>query len=537
MSGSEPVSRRRPSRGRSSYVAESAVGRPAESGGELRQKPATKPQSRSIPIAAFVLFVAIAGAPLPFGSRDATTVALWCGLLGIGLLFAPLRHLRGPHFVLLAGIGLVTLCYGFVLHEQVAIHPWIAAFNPIWARASALLGQPLTPSVSIVRDEPLYALGAPLSALLALTLGLIVGAERAQARRALLVMAWAGAGYAVYGILSLLIDPAMILWREKTAYVGSLTGTFINRNTAATYFGSCAAVWLVLLMESVRERLPRGPIVWRKAPGYILGDTPRDLAVRFVMLFVCLAALFMTSSRGGAIFSLLGFVVAFVLFFRRDLPRARGLAVAVVAAASVALILLQFMGGNVGYRLDVQGLADGGRLSVYRSTLRIIADNPWFGTGLGTFAWAFPPYRSTDISMQGVWDRAHSTPLELTAELGIPLALVVAFAWLVALAILWRALRGSRRNAGVPLAALTVALIALLHSSIDFSLQVTGYAIVVFALVGIGLAQSFGRDGEPRPDLSRSASTRQSIFSQDGVQDARPRGSSPQGRIKSRGPL
>src|SRR4051812_18552442 len=69
-------------------------------------------------------------------------------------------------------------------------------------------------------------------------------------------MAWAGAAYAGYGIFSLLVEPRMILWRGKTAYVGNLTGTFINRNTAATYFGSCAAVWLVLLMESVTRQVP-----------------------------------------------------------------------------------------------------------------------------------------------------------------------------------------------------------------------------------------------------------------------------------------
>jgi hypothetical protein len=37
---------------------------------------------------AFILFAAIAGAPLPFGSRDRATVAFWCGLLGVGITSA-----------------------------------------------------------------------------------------------------------------------------------------------------------------------------------------------------------------------------------------------------------------------------------------------------------------------------------------------------------------------------------------------------------------------------------------------------------------
>jgi hypothetical protein len=60
-------------------------------------------------------------------------------------------------------------------------------------------------------------------------------------------------------------------------------------------------------------------------------------------------------------------------------------------------------------------------------------------------------------------------------------------------------LRGSRRTALVPLSALAVALIALLHSSIDFSLQVSGYAIVVFALVGVALGFVFGDEASDTP--------------------------------------
>ena len=37
-----------------------------------------------------------------------------------------------------------------------------------------------------------------------------------------------------------------------------------------------------------------------------------------------------------------------------------------------------------------------------------------------------------------------------------------------------------------------VSPIALLHSSIDFSLQIAGYSIVVVALLGLGVAQSRG---------------------------------------------
>jgi hypothetical protein len=450
--------------------------------------------SQSNRFASIILFIAIAGAPLPFGSRDPITVAFWCFLLGLGLLFASTRQLRSGHFLLLGGIAFVIACYGFVLHEQLADHPWMASPNPIWAKASELLGRRLPPSVSIIRGEPFYALGAPLANMLALVLGLIVGADREYARRALQVMVWAGVGYAAYGTWSLIFEPTVLLWRERAVDTGGdLAATFVNRNTAAVYFGSCAVAWLVLLIARVRGRLPAGPIVWAKLAQHIISETSgeKQIIIRFCMFFVCLTAMFMTGSRGGVILSLFAMVVAFIVFFRRDLPRVISLLLAAVGAGAVALVLLQFLGGNVEARIEAQGLVDQGRFAAYQSTLRIITDYPWFGTGLGTFTSIFPAYRNGNISIFGVWNVAHSTPLELAAELGIPLALVIVVSWIVILLVLIRGTRRSRRDTVVPLAALAVSLIALLHSSIDFSLQVSGYAIVVFALVGVGLAQSF----------------------------------------------
>lgn len=444
----------------------------------------------------YILFAVIAGAPLPFGSFSATAISFWCIILGFAALAASLstHQLRVGHLALLAGIAFIVMSYAFVLHEQLADHPWIATPHPLWAQASQALGVTLQPSVSIARDEPLFALGAPLASLLALVSGLMVGTDRHRAYQILQVIAWSGAVYAAYGILSFLIEPTMILWRDKRAYLGSVTATFINRNTAAAYFGSCAVVWFTLLLDQVRHHLRTRQIIWKKVPERILSKTPRAIIISFSMLFVCLMAMFLTGSRAGVVLSLLALIITFTVFFRRDLPRRTGVWIALAGGGTVALVLLQFMGGVVSNRFDVQGLADEGRLAAYRSTLRMIADYPWFGTGLGTFAWSFPAYRSPDISLSGVWDIAHSTPLELAAELGLPLAGAICFGWVVMLAVLIRGIRTRRSDTRIPLAAFSVSTIAILHSCVDFSLQIPGYAIVIFALVGAGLAQSFSSE-------------------------------------------
>ena len=457
--------------------------------------------------ASWLLFAAVAGAPLPFGSTDPTAIAFWCIVLGLALMMASPRDLDRRHLALIGLAGIVVAAYAVVLHEQLAAQPWfaLAVPDPLWAETSALLGVPLTPSVSIARNQPFFTLGAPLAAMLALLCGLVLGADRVRARMLLQVMAWSGAVYAVYGILAHLLDPNYILWREKEAYLAVLTATFINRNTAAVYFGSCAVVWLLLLCEHIRERLPRGPIEWRKLPNRLLSDTRRDVLLSFSMLFLCLAAMFMTGSRAGVVLSLMALVLAFTLYFRRDLPARSGIVAALAAGGAIALLLLQIMGSGVSARFDAQGAVDSGRLITYRSTLQMIADHPWFGTGQGTFVWSFPAYRSSVNSLWGTWDRAHDTLLEIAADLGLPLAGLVAAAWLVALAVLVHGVRRRRRDLAIPVAALSVAVLALLHSLVDFSLQIPGYTIVAFALFGTGLAQSFGNAAGGRSEhLGRS---------------------------------
>jgi O-antigen ligase len=448
-------------------------------------------RAQSNRISSVILFATVIVAPFPFGSTDPAAIACWCIVLGFGVIVASPRGLRRDHLPLLGLATIVVAAFAFVLHEQLSVRPWIASPHPLWQEAAGALGIPITPAVSIARNQPFLALGAPLANMLVLICSFIVCIDRDRARQLFLVIAWSGAAYAAFGLATYLVDPIHILWREKEAYRDVLTATFINRNTAAVYFGSCAVLWSLILSQHFRRYLPPGPIHWRSVPHRLFSDISRRVVLSIAMMIVCLVAMLLTNSRAGIVLSLTALIFAFAGFFHRDLPRHGGILLALAIGGLVALLFLQILGGKVGARFDVQGLSDEGRLETYRSTLRMIADHPWFGTGLGTFLWSFPAYRSANISMFGVWDRAHSTPLELASDLGLPLAILIILAWLIVLAVLIRGIRTRRRDLFVPVGAFAVAILGLAHSVIDFSLQIPGYAIIVFALVGAGLAQSF----------------------------------------------
>jgi hypothetical protein len=81
----------------------------------------------------------------------------------------------------------------------------------------------------------------------------------------------------------------------------------------------------------------------------------------------------------------------------------------------------------------------------------------------------------------------------------LPLASLVVIGWMIAFGVLAHGLRTRRRDRIIPAAALSVGLLAALHSLVNFSLEVAGLAIVVFGLVGAGIAQSLLRSDTSAP--------------------------------------
>jgi len=430
-----------------------------------------------------LFYLVVALAPLPLGSTEPAMIAIWCVVLGATVILASVLEIRPAQLVFVGLAAVLALMYAVVLHEQLSVHPWFASPHPIWKETAERLQIPIEPSVSVARNQPLFAIGAPLAALLSFLSGLLVGANRGRARQLLHVIAWSGVAYAIYGVAFTLVDPATGIFRVSPI---PLTSTFVNRNTAAVYFGACSTIWLLLVCEQI---LGDRKMTWTNHRQLWLAQ----FVLLLTMMVVCLLATFMTVSRAGVSVTLLGFVVAVVGFFYRDLVGRRGVLIAVGAGCGLALLTLYFLAGNVVARFVKDGLTDHTRLSLYGSTIRMIADHPWFGTGLGTFASAFPAYRGDELSMYGIYDQAHSTLLELAAEAGLPLTSIVVIGWMIAFGVLAHGLRTRRRDRIIPAAALSVGLLAALHSLVDFSLQTPGVAIVVFGLLGAGIAQSLLR--------------------------------------------
>jgi len=119
-------------------------------------------------------------------------------------------------------------------------------------------------------------------------------------------------------------------------------------------------------------------------------------------------------------------------------------------------------------------------------TLPMIRDYPLFGAGGGSFYAAFPRYRSERIT--AYFDFAHNDYAQLAAETGIVglgiLGLLVAASLAAALTAQWR--RRDPLMRGMAFSCIMGVASILVHSWVDFNLQIPANATLFMVLLALG---------------------------------------------------
>ena len=432
--------------------------------------------------------VVVVTAPLPFGSAEPFWGGVWCLLLGVALLIGAPPLVNPNHRLAVWLVFITAVAWCLVVGLQYGpLAPHLPA-GPGWEQAGRMLH--VDPKVAAFNQIPIVAVVPPLALVLAILAGLIFGVEPLFTPRLYRWVANAGLIYAAYAIFSELTNPTMLLWRQKTAYVDFVTGTFVNHNTAATFFGTIAIIWYARSLREFRRRFDLTR--WRDFRYVTRKITnPERTQIRCALaFFVLLATTFMTRSRAGSLLTLVALGLVTLLYFKRDMKNVRRIIAAGIAILIFAFGIIEIVGGQLTNEIEVRGLYDAARADAWISALKIIRDHPLLGTGLGTFSSVFSAYRSPDGGVWGVFDHAHSTPLELLVEMGVPFCLLVFSLWALMIGLLVRASVRPEGNRLYLISGAGIVLLATLHSMIDFSLQIPGFAIVSCALTGASLAQA-----------------------------------------------
>ena len=199
--------------------------------------------------------VALILAPLFFGSVDLFWIAVWAILLSISVLCGVAAPM---------GTGRAGCCSAFLLCA--AFTRWWRSSrslpnvidqldDPIWRRANELLGLDALPRISSRAEIPPLAIGHFLLFATSFVSGFLVGTSRRNSDRLIRFAQYSILVYAIYGLAALVLTPNLLLWAPKVAYRGSLTATFVNHNTAATFVGAGAILWFCSAFSSLQQSL------------------------------------------------------------------------------------------------------------------------------------------------------------------------------------------------------------------------------------------------------------------------------------------
>ncbi|MEQ1900568.1 MAG: O-antigen ligase family protein [Devosia sp.] len=439
-----------------------------------------RPPSRlSGNLLAAALVVIVVLAPLPLGGNRPFLWPAWTFLVGITAtayaayllmrrrgLAVPLASFAWPGFVFAA------IC-GYLLVQCLPI-----------ARVLGLgqIGPPPgieTPFLSIAPGQTVLMLVRWLGYGLLFLLAAQVSASRSRAILMVEAVYFALVFYGLLGLVQLGFFGDTLLGLNKWAYNGFATGTFVNRNSYATYLAFGLAIGTALLTTGL---VPSGTEPQRR--GWL--QKRGTIGLYLASLGVILAALFASGSRMGLFAGLLGSAVVFGLaLFRRERSTQASFLVPIAGLAGGLLILVAFGGALLDRVSGIENDAES-RLELYRQVWAMTLQRPFTGFGGGAFELAFQMFRGPPLGNDVVWDKAHSTYLTLAAELGLPVALL-ALALVGGLSArvttLLRNPNGGRR---IALAVTGVLVVAATHSLVDFSLEIQANAYLFVMLLGIG---------------------------------------------------
>ncbi|MBW6426039.1 O-antigen ligase family protein [Rhizobium sp. XQZ8] len=319
--------------------------------------------------------------------------------------------------------------------------------------------------------------------------GLLLFRSDERAMLALKMIAFIGGLISIGSILQFMLAPHTLLLGIKIAYLDSLTAPFVNRNTAATFFGLVLLIeWALIQREfqkidlvGVLLRLHSG----RRSDSITIKQL-HIVGLYTALLLSSLVALMLTKSRAGIGSSFIALIILVVLFAgnrNKRLPRTtsrpsryRRWLFAILIGLSVFSL-----SGRVLLRAEVQGVADA-RFCVLPGIWDAISDRFPFGSGLSSFQEVFPAYRDAGCGIGRVWDKAHNVYLEGMVSLGafFVVMVVIVVIWLSCIFVLGLK-RRRRMRMGAEIGLASLSLIAI-HSAFDFSLQISGLAMVVAAI-------------------------------------------------------
>jgi O-antigen ligase len=277
-----------------------------------------------------------------------------------------------------------------------------------------------------------------------------------------------GAVVAMFAVLQGMAPNGKLYWIWPLEQGGAIYGPYVNHNHYA----------------GLMEMLTPFPLVL--AASHFTHEN-RKIAVAGIAA-VMAASIFLSGSRGGMA-AFVAQIVVLGVFLVRKREGSWKQPLMLGAFLAVVIVFLIWMGGNeltqrlISIHSETREEITGGvRLSIDRDCLRMFLKRPFLGWGLGTFPIVYPEFRSFYTTF--FVNEAHNDYLQLLVETGLAgFGIAVWF-----LVLVFRQAAGKLKNwTETASGALTVAALLgcvgiLVHSFLDFNLQIPANAVLFYVL-------------------------------------------------------
>ncbi len=316
-----------------------------------------------------------------------------------------------------------------------------------------------------------------------------------QVKRLLMAIAIIGGVIAVITLGQNVFGNGKIYWFVQTRYGSGHSGPFVNHSNFGQFMnlsiGAALGLLCVKLHESFtgRRSSPAGIVE------FLTSGAAKSLWLLAIVMGLCVAAVFISLTRGGMISMLVAIVFTTVLFTSRRSLRSHSWIMAVMALIAFTCIL--YVGFDAVYdRLatlrDLER-AESGRLQILRDIWVMWAKFPVFGTGLGTHRVVYPMFDSSTITALAAHaENEYAQAAEETGILGLGLLIIFGI-------IVWlnfaKCIRDRHSSIRMAAYGLGFGLLAILvHSLSDFGQHLPANSVLSATFCGllIVLAQSGG---------------------------------------------
>jgi O-antigen ligase len=281
-----------------------------------------------------------------------------------------------------------------------------------------------------------------------------------------------------------------MLFQVPGGHTDSATGSYANRNHLAGLMEMTLPLVLALFFYALHHAAsPQRAKGWLRQKAAYLTSRSGGTTVIYglIAVFLIISVLF-TRSRTGIALSLLGVVIAAMMFARRPAEGTKlGPVLAVLALAAVGALGIGL--APVVERFSVAAVGEDTRWQLFDLTIEGGKTYLPVGTGPGTFPWVFPAWQPAELGNRFV-NRAHNDYLEWLFDVGLFAAALLAIA-VVVYTRQWKRLHngrdGSRCHLVQAAAGISLLLLAI-HELVDYNLYTPMNQVVFGLLAAVFLA-------------------------------------------------